>query len=1053
MNAETSTDQSILNPTRAPIRGSGIFASPEEEYRFLGMATRRGVRRDFYVVHHLPVDVYGKDYYAAYRARNPGFRCYIGYTMLETDRLPEGWSESLNQMDEIWVPSRFNQETFSASGVDPEKIHCIPLGLNPEPFQKKVEPLFIPDRKGFAFLSVFQWSKRKGADLLIRAFVESFDAGEDVCLVIRSFDFQKRSIQHRIDGLLKDLGHDPGEVPFIQVVDDCIADKDMPALYGAVDAFVLPSRGEGWGLPYLEAMAAGLPVIGTRWSGNMEFMHDENSFLIDVERLVPVHEEAVREMPYYEGHQYAEPGLTHLKALMREVFENRAEAQKRARRAQEEALSLWTRGRTARTMAARFEAWHAKWERAAIRSAPKLVSVEVKDRSQRSVKADPFHPCEVFKASLAREPGILYPPEPDQKRDSHIGEDEQRSAKLPEQVQVIHGDPTFGESDRSPALRIARTAFPLDGLPEGWTDSLNRFDEVWVPSDFNLRTFADAGVAWEKLVKIPPAVDAYLFGPHVERRVLGPDTGCLFLSVFPWSFRKGWDVLLEAFCLEFGPEDKTTLFLQIDPPPHASPRIIEQTLQQYIQERLDMDPEDRPRIQVNTKPFDAMPLLYRAAHAFVLPSRGEGYCRHLLEAMATGLPVITTAWSNGLEILNEHCAWLLDFERTPIPAKALKENPDLEGQHWAEPRVEDLRRALREIFEDPSNASVRGMLGREEVAEKFSIERTARAVAERLAILGGDRKEACSVPSTEGKTRLIMEGAFFTMSSTALVNREAGSALMERARTSLAIHPLEQEPDPILKEEARFTQLAEKAGVPFDQPAQVHVWHQWPPSPAVPASGRWVVWQGWEYGSLPVKFRSLFRSGVDEVWTYSTYCASEFEADGIPKEKIQVIPLGVNPDQFHPNAPVPDRLNRLTDRKVRFLFVGGTIWRKGIDILLSAYCKAFTDRDDVALVVKEMGSHSFYEHYNLTETVERLSGFPQAPEIHVIRDELDEAGMAGLYNACTCLVHPYRGEGFGLPVLEAMACGLPVIVSAGGACDDFIASGHPLLLPARRREV
>jgi glycosyltransferase involved in cell wall biosynthesis len=214
-----------------------------------------------------------------------------------------------------------------------------------------------------------------------------------------------------------------------------------------------------------------------------------------------------------------------------------------------------------------------------------------------------------------------------------------------------------------------------------------------------------------------------------------------------------------------------------------------------------------------------------------------------------------------------------------------------------------------------------------------------------------------------------------------------------------------------------------------------------------------VIWQGWEYGSLPKKIAALFLGGVNEIWTYSNYCAREFLKDGVPDKKVKVVPLGVDPDRFHPRAPIVRRFKDLTQKKVVFLFVGGTIWRKGIDLLLSAYCQSFTNNDDVALVVKEMGSDTFYQNYNLTEAVEKLSSFPHSPKIVLMRDELHDEEMPGLYRACTCLVHPYRGEGFGLPVLEAMACGRPVIVSKGGACDDFVPADSSFLIPAQRREI
>ena len=59
--------------------------------------------------------------------------------------------------------------------------------------------------------------------------------------------------------------------------------------YGAVDVLVQPSRGEGWGLPMVEAMACGTPVIGTRWSGPAEFLTEENSYPLRTDGLVPNH--------------------------------------------------------------------------------------------------------------------------------------------------------------------------------------------------------------------------------------------------------------------------------------------------------------------------------------------------------------------------------------------------------------------------------------------------------------------------------------------------------------------------------------------------------------------------------------------------------------------------------------------------------------------------------------------------------------------------------------------------------------------------------------------
>ena len=105
----------------------------------------------------------------------------------------------------------------------------------------------------------------------------------------------------------------------------------MRHLYQSVDAVVIPSRGEGWGRPHMEAMAMGLPVIATNWSGTTAFMTDANSYPLSIDGLVPVHRQF--RLP---GHQWAQPNVTHLRQLMRTVYTDQATAKAKGRRAQQD---------------------------------------------------------------------------------------------------------------------------------------------------------------------------------------------------------------------------------------------------------------------------------------------------------------------------------------------------------------------------------------------------------------------------------------------------------------------------------------------------------------------------------------------------------------------------------------------------------------------------------------------------------------------------------------------------------------------------------------------
>ena len=151
---------------------------------------------------------------------------------------------------------------------------------------------------------------------------------------------------------------------------------------------------------------------------------------------------------------------------------------------------------------------------------------------------------------------------------------------------------------------------------------------------------------------------------------------------------------------------------------------------------------------------------------------------------------------------------------------------------------------------------------------------------------------------------------------------------------------------------------------------------------------------------------------------------------------------------YRPDGPRP----RLAgDGVCTFLFVGGTIYRKGIDVLLAAFEEAFAGRDDVLLVIKDVGAGTFYSGMNVADELRRrqAAGAP----IEVLADDLDDEGLAALYRGCDVLVHPYRGEGFAMPVLEAMACGRPVLVTGGGPTDEFCPAAASWRIPARREPV
>jgi glycosyltransferase involved in cell wall biosynthesis len=178
---------------------------------------------------------------------------------------------------------------------------------------------------------------------------------------------------------------------------------------------------------------------------------------------------------------------------------------------------------------------------------------------------------------------------------------------------------------------------------------------------------------------------------------------------------------------------------------------------------------------------------------------------------------------------------------------------------------------------------------------------------------------------------------------------------------------------------------------------------------------------------------------------------------GIPPERVHVVPHGVDPRVLHPDdARRSATRGRLEiDGRFVFLSVGAMTENKGIDLLLPAFARVARIRVEAWLVLK--GADDLYgSRDRLQRSLDALSPTDReavASRLTYLGDRRSAQEMADLLRAADCYVSPYRAEGFNMPVLEAAACGVPVICTAGGATDDFVEPSFAWGIRARPDQV
>ncbi|MEE4191158.1 MAG: glycosyltransferase family 4 protein, partial [Halieaceae bacterium] len=236
----------------------------------------------------------------------------IGYWAWELPEFPDRWLPAIQLLDEIWVPSEFCREAIAAKADIP--VTCIPHGVSlPEPAPVADRTGFELPGDGILFLTMYDALSipaRKNPAAAIEAFQQATAAGDiDAHLVLKVTNLNADPAH------AKEMRRLADDNPQVHLLEGYFDREHVDQLIASCDVFLSLHRSEGFGFGLAEAMLMGKVALATDWSGNRQFMREDNSLLVE-SQLVTLDRTYG---PYDEGQAWADPNIEHAAALIRRV--------------------------------------------------------------------------------------------------------------------------------------------------------------------------------------------------------------------------------------------------------------------------------------------------------------------------------------------------------------------------------------------------------------------------------------------------------------------------------------------------------------------------------------------------------------------------------------------------------------------------------------------------------------------------------------------------------------------------------------------------------------
>ena len=284
--------------------------------------------------------------------------------------------------------------------------------------------------------------------------------------------------------------------------------------------------------------------------------------------------------------------------------------------------------------------------------------------------------------------------------------------------------------------------------------------------------------------------------------------------------------------------------------------------------------------------------------------------------------------------------------------------------------------------------------------------------------------------------KLEILGKFYDNHSLALINRNL-LVHFDKLKVDVFITPTDGY-DPIYKLDKNIIKLIKKYEIKEKKEPDLQLRHTYPPIWRWPISDKTkiVYIQPWEWCRVPFEWQYKWETFADAVITPSQWTANIYSEGGLSPSKLIVIP-NVYDDLIYNLKK--EKSHFYDSSKFTFVYVGCGQFRKGADLLINAWKDAFVRADNTQLFIKD--NSRVYGQNTIFHQIMRLQYYTDCANIIYNDDSLSDKDMANIYKNAFSIVHPYRGEGFGMHIQEAAACGAIPIITKNGPTDEFIPDG------------